>query len=71
VTLNRTRTFMETKVAPVINKYWVEGAFPFELWDSAHVRGFQEETTMKWTTPRIVETAVGLEINSYACAELN
>jgi coenzyme PQQ precursor peptide PqqA len=26
--------------------------------------------TMKWTTPRIVEIAVGLEINSYACAEL-
>jgi len=25
---------------------------------------------MKWTTPRIVEVAVGLEINSYACAEL-
>jgi len=26
---------------------------------------------MKWMTPRIVEIAVGLEINSYACAELN
>ena len=26
---------------------------------------------MKWTTPRIVEIAVGLEINAYACAELN
>jgi len=26
---------------------------------------------MTWTTPRIVEIAVGLEINSYACAELN
>jgi len=25
---------------------------------------------MKWTTPRIVEIAVGLEINSYACADL-
>jgi coenzyme PQQ precursor peptide PqqA len=25
---------------------------------------------MKWTTPRIVEIAIGLEINSYACAEL-
>jgi coenzyme PQQ precursor peptide PqqA len=30
-----------------------------------------EETTMKWTTPRVVEIAVGLEINSYARAELN
>jgi len=26
---------------------------------------------MKWTTPTIVEIAVGLEINAYACAELN
>jgi len=26
---------------------------------------------MNWTTPRIVEIAVGLEINAYACAELN
>ena len=23
---------------------------------------------MKWSTPRIVEIAVGLEINAYACA---
>jgi coenzyme PQQ precursor peptide PqqA len=30
-----------------------------------------EETTMKWTTPRVIEIAVGLEINSYARAELN
>ena len=35
------------------------------------VRRFEAETTMKWTMPRIVEVAVGLEINSYACAELN
>jgi coenzyme PQQ precursor peptide PqqA len=25
---------------------------------------------MAWTTPKIVEIAVGLEINSYACAEV-
>jgi glutaryl-CoA dehydrogenase len=30
-TVNRVRAFMEAKVAPVINKYWVEDAFPFEL----------------------------------------
>src|SRR5215471_19315134 len=29
--LERVRTFMESKVAPIINKYWVEDAFPFEL----------------------------------------
>src|ERR1700741_2799369 len=27
----RLRTFMEAKVAPVITKYWVDDAFPFEL----------------------------------------
>ena len=29
--LGKVRTFMETKVAPVINKFWAEDAFPFEL----------------------------------------
>src|SRR3981189_2648803 len=29
--LNQVRAFMETKVAPIINKYWVEDSFPFEL----------------------------------------
>jgi alkylation response protein AidB-like acyl-CoA dehydrogenase len=29
--VKRVRTFMETKVAPVITKYWVDDAFPFEL----------------------------------------
>jgi alkylation response protein AidB-like acyl-CoA dehydrogenase len=30
-TVKRVRAFMETKVAPVITKYWVDDAFPFEL----------------------------------------
>src|SRR6201984_2746334 len=29
--VKRVRTFMETNVAPIITKYWVEDAFPFEL----------------------------------------
>jgi len=29
--LERVRTFTETKVAPIINDYWVRDAFPFEL----------------------------------------
>ena len=29
--LKRVRAFMETKVAPIINKYWADDAFPFEL----------------------------------------
>jgi coenzyme PQQ precursor peptide PqqA len=28
------------------------------------------EIAMKWKTPVIVEIAVGLEINAYACAEV-
>src|ERR1700722_19369379 len=30
-TLDTVRAFMGTQVAPVINKYWLEDAFPFEL----------------------------------------
>jgi glutaryl-CoA dehydrogenase len=37
VTLKRVRAFMETKVAPVINKYWIDDAFPFDL-----LPGFKE-----------------------------
>jgi hypothetical protein len=29
--VKQVRSFMETKVAPIITKYWVEDAFPFEL----------------------------------------
>lgn len=29
--LKRVRVFMESQVAPVINKYWAEDSFPFEL----------------------------------------
>ena len=30
-TVKRVRAFMEAKVEPVVTKYWVEDAFPFEL----------------------------------------
>jgi len=29
--LKQVRAFLDTKVAPIINKYWVEDSFPFEL----------------------------------------
>ena len=29
--IRQVRTFMETKVAPIITKYWIEDEFPFEL----------------------------------------
>ena len=30
-TVKQVRAFMESKVAPIINKYWADDAFPFEL----------------------------------------
>ena len=30
-TVTKVRTFMETRVQPIINKYWSDDAFPFEL----------------------------------------
>jgi coenzyme PQQ precursor peptide PqqA len=47
-----------------------------ELTALAGGRNFQvnnnpsEERAMKWRTPVIIEIAVGLEINAYACAEV-
>src|SRR5215475_11449161 len=38
--LKKVRAFMETKVAPIINKYWVEDAFPFELLPAFKDLGF-------------------------------
>src|SRR5258705_3885679 len=35
--LQKVRAFMETQVAPVINKYWLDDAFPFDL-----VPGFRD-----------------------------
>src|SRR5260370_7900416 len=29
--VKQVRTFMETNIAPIITKYWVEDAFPFEF----------------------------------------
>ena len=34
------------------------------------VRTAAKGTAMKWKTPVIVEIAIGLEINAYACAEV-
>ena len=33
-------------------------------------RPFRRRRPMAWKKPRIVEIAVGMEINSYACADL-
>jgi coenzyme PQQ precursor peptide PqqA len=44
---------------------------PLHLGNSACVRRFQVATATKWIAPRIVEIAIGLEINAYACADPN
>jgi len=33
-------------------------------------RHCKKEVPMSWTTPRVIEIAVGMEINCYACAEI-
>jgi coenzyme PQQ precursor peptide PqqA len=33
-------------------------------------RPLEKETLMSWTTPRVIEIAVGMEINCYACADI-
>jgi len=33
-------------------------------------RPVAKEECMSWTTPKIIEISVGMEINSYACADL-
>ncbi|WP_319633568.1 pyrroloquinoline quinone precursor peptide PqqA [Pelagibius marinus] len=30
----------------------------------------QRRKVMSWTTPKVIEISVGMEINSYACADL-
>src|SRR5437762_13521421 len=37
--MKQVRAFMEAKVAPVITKYWVDDAFPFELLPAAKELG--------------------------------
>jgi coenzyme PQQ precursor peptide PqqA len=37
----------------------------------ASSRSAPEETDMAWKAPKIVEVSLALEINSYACAEVD
>jgi coenzyme PQQ precursor peptide PqqA len=64
-TLKQARALMETKVAPVINKYLVEDAFPFELLPAFKELNLKLSRPCPWTTPTLVEICIGLEINVY------
>jgi coenzyme PQQ precursor peptide PqqA len=66
----RTPRRMEIQMITALNAS-ISAQLPTSNNRSTSARCFQEETTTTWTLPRIVEVAVGLEINSYACAELN
>jgi len=37
--VKKVRVYMETKVAPIITKYWVDDSFPFELLPSVKELG--------------------------------
>jgi coenzyme PQQ precursor peptide PqqA len=42
-------------------------------WRAAPIRFFRfynKEKLMTWNTPRVIEIAVGMEINCYACADI-
>ena len=41
--VKKVRAFMETKVAPIITKYWIEDAFPFELLPAIKELGINPE----------------------------
>jgi coenzyme PQQ precursor peptide PqqA len=68
-TLKQVRAFMETDVAPAINTYWVEDAFPFELLPAPKELSLELSRPCPWTTPTVVEICIGLEINGYLPAE--
>ncbi len=75
-----TRTRPATAVEDVRDRYSFSG-FGFILktsWNRRIIlrlierdgKKFREETDMAWMTPKVVEICIGMEINSYAYAEL-
>jgi coenzyme PQQ precursor peptide PqqA len=46
-----------------------ESALHHPVWTVAHQGYHEEEYTMAWTTPVLVEICIGLEINGYLPAE--
>ena len=53
------------------NRLRLEGPAPILQRMAGHFAGLQKRNhTMAWNTPKIVEIAVGMEINCYACATL-
>jgi coenzyme PQQ precursor peptide PqqA len=47
-----------------------DSVLPVPWCDSYCFLSNNKERDMAWKTPRVIEIAVGMEINCYACAEL-
>ena len=60
-----------SQITEIARKIACQAGKPGYIWNYSNLPiGPNKEGTMAWNTPKIVEISVGLEINSYVCAEL-
>jgi hypothetical protein len=52
--VKKVRAYMETNVAPVINNYWCDDAFPFELFPTAARRSWLSALRLHRRKPQAV-----------------
>jgi coenzyme PQQ precursor peptide PqqA len=52
-----------------LSSHLYRGGWNITVGEAAQV-AIHTEKIMSWTTPRVVEISVGMEINCYACAEI-
>jgi hypothetical protein len=45
--VKKVHTYMEIHVAPIINKYWSDDAFPFELLETRHLESASRRARIK------------------------
>ena len=62
------RTELHSRKAACVEAAWLTAFGGDPTLRPASIR--PKEMAMKWKTPVIIEIAVGLEINAYACAEV-
>ena len=60
--VKKVRTYMETKVQPIINKYWSDDAFPFELLPSFKELGIGGPDLSRGLTAfGLIDAVVGID----------